>query len=363
MAFATIPEINKMTSDDRTTAFIIDDTPFYRDRSKQVEMLSWQYDHSEQKYYKGFNMLNMGWSDGQTFIPVDFRILSIGDDKKLLCQSRVTEDRRTLAAQRRADARKDKPALVLEMLNGVRCSAIDARYVLFDSWFATPSAILNIKRLGYDVVARLKNHPNYRYLYDGQCRSIKQIFSMSKKRPGRSRYLLSVKVEVRHENFSKSVPAKIVFLRDKNKRKNWVALISTDIGLSEEEIVALYGKRWDIEPYHKILKSYLRLTKEFQLRSFDAIVAHAAIVVTRYIFLAVESREEKDARSIGELYLVTCDELEDISFFQAFSVLMKALESYLCERFCLAEDAISEALSCFIRTLPPYFRDWSRCLV
>ena len=33
------------------------------------------------------------------------------------------------------------------------------------------------------------------------------------------------------------IPAKIVFVRNRNNRKDWIALISTDVTLSEEEII------------------------------------------------------------------------------------------------------------------------------
>ena len=117
-------------------------------------------------------------------------------------------------------------------------------------------------------------------------------------------------------------------------------MISTDIDLTEEEIIELYGKRWDIEPYHKVLKSTLKLEKEFQFRSFDAIVAHAALVVARYTFLAVQSRENIDERSIGELFWFTCDELKDISFSESFELLISTFANFLCEQLRLAKDVI-----------------------
>ena len=100
--------------------------------------------------------------------------------------------------------------------------------------------------------------------------------------------MLSVNVEIAHNEFSENIQAKIVFVRNKNNRKDWIALLSTDTSLSEDEIIALYGKRWDIEPFFKVCKSYLRLEKEFQTRSYDAIVAHTAIVFIRYMMLALE---------------------------------------------------------------------------
>ena len=165
---AAIPEINKLTSETRRTALILDDTSYWRNRSKKVELLSRCYDHSEDKYYKGFTMLNLGWSDGQTYMPVDFRLLASGNDENLLEGSHVKEDKRTIATKRRIQARSEKPALALQMLKDAKGTPAQAKYVLFDSWFASPSFILSVKALGYDVVARLKNHENYRYLYNGQ---------------------------------------------------------------------------------------------------------------------------------------------------------------------------------------------------
>lgn len=59
-----------------------------------------------------------------------------------------------------------------------------------------------------------------------------------------------------------AIPAKIVCVRNRNKRKDWLAIVSTDVTLSEDEIIQLYGKRWDIEVFFKVCKSYLRLTNE-----------------------------------------------------------------------------------------------------
>ena len=96
--------------------------------------------------------------------------------------------------------------------------------MLFDTWFSAPIAILDIKRLGYDVVAKLKNHDNYRYMYNGEIPPISKIFKANKKRPGKSKYPLSVNVEVRHGDCQESVPAKIVFVRNSKKQKTMVRI-------------------------------------------------------------------------------------------------------------------------------------------
>jgi hypothetical protein len=301
-------------------------------------------------------MLNLGWSDGQSFMPVDFRLLASGNDKNLLEGSRIKEDKRTLATKRRNDARTDKPTLALQMLANAKVTPAETKYVLFDSWFASPSFILSVKNTGYDVVARLKNHENYRYFYNGEIMSLSRIFKANKKRRGKSRYLLSVNVNVRHDDFPNRISAKIVYVRDRNNRNKWIALISTDTALAEDEIIALYGKRWDIEPFHKVLKSTLNLTKEFQLRSFDSITAHTAIVLTRYLLLSLENRENKDDRSLGELFLLIGEELDDISFQHAFSLIISVLEHCLVDCSTIPNDCIDMLIKQFIDRLPCFFK-------
>ena len=69
-----------------------------------------------------------------------------------------------------------------------------------------------------------------------------------------------------------------------------VGTLSTDITLGDEEIVRIYGKRiWNIEVFFKMTKSFLRLAKEFQCRSYDSMVAHTTIVCVRYIMLALQT--------------------------------------------------------------------------
>jgi hypothetical protein len=40
--------------------------------------------------------------------------------------------------------------------------------------------------------------------------------------------------------------------------------------ISEEEVIRIYGKRWDIEVFFKVCKSYLKLSKGCNLLSYDA---------------------------------------------------------------------------------------------
>lgn len=51
---------------------------FERNRSKKVELLARCMDHLSlrKRFYKGFRMLTLGWSDGYSVMPIDFSLLS-----------------------------------------------------------------------------------------------------------------------------------------------------------------------------------------------------------------------------------------------------------------------------------------------
>lgn len=93
--------------------------------------------------------------------------------------------------------------------------------------------------------------------------------------------------------------------------------MSTDVGLSEKEIIRIYGKRWDIEVFFKTCKSGLKQTSECRSTSFEALNAHTAIVFVRYMLLSYMHRADTDGRSAGELFCAVCDEIADITFAMA----------------------------------------------
>ena len=93
---------------------------------------------------------------------------------------------------------------------------------------------------------------------------------------GCSRYLLSVNVMVGKDQ---KIPAKIVCVRNKKNRKDWIAFICTNPDLSEDEIIRIYEKRWQIEVFFKTCKIYLNLITECHSLSYDALTAHTVIVL------------------------------------------------------------------------------------
>lgn len=152
------------------------------------------FDHVSMKYRRGYRLLTLGWSDGNSFLPISGRLLASGDDKKVIGPKKEM-DMRSLAGRRRKLATSKAPDVMVEMLKTALRAGHRASYVLFDTWFASPKVILRIRReCRMNVISMIKKTSKVFYELDGKRMNIKQIFAASKKRPGRSKYLLSIDV-------------------------------------------------------------------------------------------------------------------------------------------------------------------------
>ena len=67
------------------------------------------------KYIKGFRMLTLGWSDGNSFVPIAHRLMSSSDDKNML-GTKKSFDKRSIAHKRREQARMKATDVMLDML-------------------------------------------------------------------------------------------------------------------------------------------------------------------------------------------------------------------------------------------------------
>lgn len=341
--------IRPLDSEERVNVLVIDDSMFERNCSKKVELLTKVYDHAKRAYKFGFRMLTLGWSDGNTFLPVNSILLSSENKKNRINEAKAI-DKRTVGCKRRELSMQKGTIAMLELLKAAKSNSIPAKYVLFDSWFSFPSTLHAVKEIGYDVIGMVKKTPKMFFRYNGEDMSLISIYNRNKKRRGRSKYLLSVTVDVVKDGAV--IPAKVVYVRNRNKRKEYLCLISTDVTLSEEEIIRVYGKRWDIEVFFKICKSYLNLSKECHSMSYDAMTAHTAVVFTRYMMLSLENRESNDERSLGELFLYFSDEMSDITWMQAFQMLLQMFRTILSDTAELSEEKIDELVDAFMNAIP-----------
>lgn len=352
----TVKKVRSLTSDHRVTAFIVDDSMYERNRSKAVELLAKCWDHAKGCYYQGFRMLTLGWSDGHTFIPVDFSLLS--SQKRQVNGISKKIDKRTSGYKRRMEALKPATELIPQMIDQALASGMTASYVLMDSWFTYAPLIKAITQRGLDVIGMVKA-TNQRYLHNGKAISLQELYKVATPVQGRGKGILrSIRTQM-----VPGIPIVMVFVRHRTKKNEWLAILSTDQTLTEEEIIRNYSIRWNIETFFKCTKSLLKLQKEFQGRSYDMLISHTTIVFTRYILLAWQHRQSTDNRTLGGLFEALCDEVSELDWAAALQQLLEILNDVSNKAGKKLSEFIKSQLQQWIMALPAYIRaylsDWS----
>lgn len=346
----TIGKVSKLTRHDRPKVFILDDSSYDRNRSNKVELLARCFDHASQKmrFYKGFRMLTLGWSDGATFLPVDFSLLSSKKSQINGISEKV--DKRSSGYKRRLEALQTAPEQIPDMLKRATNAGINASYVLMDSWFTQQPLIKNITDQGLDVIGMVKKLKQ-RYIVNGERVSLDQLYRLATPTGGKKGILRSIRTTQ-----ANGIPVKIIFVRNRNKKSDWLAILSTDCTLSDHEIIRIYGMRWDIEVFFKTAKSLLKLQKEFQGRSYDSLISHTTIVFTRYIVLSWQHRCSTDDRTLGGMFYELSDEINELDWAVALQQLIELLEDTLKHTNKRIQKLIKSQLQQWIAGLPNYIK-------
>jgi hypothetical protein len=310
-----VASMNRLTRPERVNVLVLDDTIIPRDRSKNVELLARVHDHTSNRYKKGFTMLTLGWSDGYSFIPTDFAMLSSRSKSNRYQETNDTIDKRTNGYKRRIESMKKKSDVAVQLIRNTLNQGIEASYVLMDTWFTHEPLIKSCLEEGIDVIGMVKQMKQ-KYTYQGKTYDLKELRTLLPKcRNGN--IIGSVLVTTKA-----GIPVKLVYVKNRNKKQDWLVILSTDCSLDNEEIIRTYGNRWKIEVFFKSTKSLMKLGSEFQGRSYDMMISHTTIVMTRYIMTEWIRREEKDQKTLGELFFRFSDDIHDMDFITALQNLM-----------------------------------------
>lgn len=315
LALKVTNAFDHLTRPGRVRALVLDDSVIKRNRSKKVELLARIYDHVEHRFQKGFSLLTLGWTDGYSFVPVAFNMMSSAKQSNRYQEMSANIDRRTNGYKFRKESMLPKTEAAIMMIKDALNIGIAADYVLMDTWFTTEPMIQSIMDIGLDVIGMIKQLKQ-RYRFNGKMYTLLELQKFVDYN-GAANIFGSLCVTTKN-----GIPVKIVFVRNRNKKSDCLYILSTDISLSDSEIVCIYGNRWSIECFFKASKSFLKLGSEFQCRSYSAMVSHTTIVFVRYILLEWIRRNQNDERSYGELFYMFCDDIQDMDLTSALQSLM-----------------------------------------
>jgi len=340
--------IKNLLDDSSEEVLIIDDSTYDRSRSKKVELLARVFDHTTHKYLKGFRLLTLGWSDGNSFLGVDFALLSSAKEANRYNEINPDIDKRTCGYKRRKEAITKSTKLLEPMVKRAIKIGIRAKYLTMDSWFSMPSVISTLRK-HIHIICMLKDHPKWLYEYNGKKLRLQDLYGKLKKKRGAAKIKASVIVTLTDGN-----KARIIFVPC-DKKRGWLAILSTDITIAGEEIIRLYGKRWDIEVFFKMCKQHLKLVKEVQIRNYDGLIGHTSLVIARYNILSLFQRESVDQRSFGDLFRACNDELANITFIDALKRIIQLVIDTLRNTHNLPERVINSMLDLILGKAITYF--------
>ena len=249
--------------------------------------------------------------------------------------------------------------VLLSQLTTLRSVGVKTRHILFDSWFSSRKLLEKLIDMDFRPICMVKEWKGAYFTYEMKSVTIRQLYaqvkerlSFERKKEGR---LGSVLVGLGTDEKGRARLGRIIFVRKRGKGRAWLALLNTDTSITDAEAVRLYGVRWSIEVFFKVCKSVLKLAKEYQVRSYDALVGQASLVMLRYTMLSYENRTSRDARTHGGFFRDLCEELADLTFIEAIKLLFSLLKT-VASKMTLTAEKLEELFKEFMADLPALLR-------
>jgi IS4 transposase len=236
------PHVRAIERDDGV--LIVDDSIAEKPYTDENDIICWHYDHAHDCQVKGINFLTALYHVRGQSLPVGFRIVAKTEyyihkkDGKTKRRSPISKNEHYQALVRQAKANQ-----------------IPFKYVLNDVWYASADNMNFIKEeLQLDFIMPLKANR-------------KVALSLQDKAQGRYVRLDQVTLEpdVVRMVYLEAVSYPLALVKqvfvNEDDSIGIQYLVSSDLSLTGEQIMALYRKRWNVEPFHKSLKQNASLEK------------------------------------------------------------------------------------------------------
>lgn len=228
----------------------IDDTIEEKPHSTENEIISWHWDHSKNCFVKGINILNFLYhnstigEDGVS-LPVAFEVIH---------KTEEYYNKKTKKVKRRSPVSKNQ--MVLDRLRTLtELNKVEYRYVTWDTWFSSKENFMFV-------------HHNLKKYFVSAMKSNRYVaLSKEDKRQGKFHVLEELEflpnqvmqVWLKGLDFPVSL-VKQVF-KNQDGSTGELYLVTNDLNLSQDDISAIYEKRWNVETFHKSLKNNAGLAK------------------------------------------------------------------------------------------------------
>ena len=236
------PEVRKIEQADGV--MIIDDSIEEKVYTDENEIICWHYDHTKGRNVKGINFLTTLYYAQDVALPVAFEIVS---------KTEQYIDKKTGKEKRRSKITKNE--YYRNMLQAVFKNKIPFKYVLNDIWFASAENMRFVKLdLEKEFIMALKSNRKVALSEDGKAKGQYQRIDQLEVPEGCTQII-----------YLEGVPFPLHLVRqvfiNEDGSTGVRYLVTSDMTLEVDPIIAIYQKRWKVEEYHRSLKQNASLTK------------------------------------------------------------------------------------------------------
>lgn len=236
------PYVRQIQSDEGV--LIVDDSISEKPYTDENEIICWHWDHSKNRSVKGINFITAMYHVQDISLPVGYQLVEKTD---------FYIDKKSKKEKRRSSLTKNER--YQQLLKQAVKNQIPFRYVLNDVWFASAKNMLFVKHeLKRDFIMPLKTNR-------------KVALSADDKKNGRYVRLDELEIEPNTEMIiyleGVDFPLKLIkqVFTNGDGSIGILYLITSDVDLTYDQMTTIYGKRWNVEPYHKSLKQNASLSK------------------------------------------------------------------------------------------------------
>ena len=300
-------------------AFVLDDSIKIRS-GKKMPGVSSHFDHTTGRHVMGQQVLTLGLSCAEGFVPIDSELYTSA--KKAQGLPVPFADGRSIAAKRFLVAQKQtKPQRAKAMIKRAQRGGIDAQYLLADAWFGTKPMIKTAEDALLVAIVRMKkNKMKYRFsqLEEGKIigrdMDVNALFQSAVRgqwekiagQPYQSKTLdVELNLNGTEDKAERWIKVRLLFVRgiadaDKEQpgKHDWAVFLTTDVGLSPQRVLELYAMRWAIEVYFKEAKQHLGFLKE-QARHYASYIASIHLTAIRFCLLSIAKHQHNAADIAG----------------------------------------------------------------
>lgn len=223
----------------------MDDTTLDKPYAKKMDLVYRQYSGKHHSVVNGINITTLVWTDGNSVIPVDFRIYDNYNDGKT------------------------KNDHLQDMLEKAKERGFRPDFVLFDSWYSSLDNLKKIRGHGWHWLTRLKKN---RLVNPDKTKNV-QISTIDIPSDGRN-------VHLKGYGFVKVFR---IVSKDGDE-EHW----ATDlIDMEEPDRKELARKSWKIEEYHRGIKQFCGVER-CQARNGKSQRTHILFSIRAFLRLEVE---------------------------------------------------------------------------